>query len=249
MNLDVLFTPADFEALSRRSLDGMTCVVFDVLRATSSMITALAQGASEVIPVAEISEALSLHSANPGFLLAGERNGLRIGSELTGSVPFHLGNSPLEFTEEKVRDKTIVMTTTNGTRALRACGRADQVFVGSFLNLTITAEAILKSAPKQLSIVCSGTFEEAAYEDILGAGALCELLQGQYSPGMSDAALVALKCFLTAKPDLPGALSEARNGKRLLSRPTLAADVAFCSKKDSLPLRAEMLRTGRVVRS
>lgn len=245
--LDVLFTPADFEALARRSSGGLICVVFDVLRATSSMITALAHGAREIIPVAEISEAINLHKAHPSFLLAGERDGLRIGGDLTGSISFHFGNSPLEFTADKVRGKTIVMTTTNGTRALRACERADRVFVSSFLNLTTTAEAILKTRPHQLTIVCSGTFEEAAYEDILGAGALCALLQPHYSRDMSDAALVALKCFLAERHNLLGALSEAKNGKRLLSRPMLAGDVEFCSKRDSLPLLAEMLKTGRVV--
>jgi len=119
-----LFTPAEFEALSKRDLSKSTCVVFDVLRATSSMVTALANGAEAIIPVSEISEALEIKRKDPQVLLAGERDGLRIEANLTGSISFDLGNSPREFTKEKVTGKKIVITTTNGTRALRACAHA-----------------------------------------------------------------------------------------------------------------------------
>src|SRR6266404_2400812 len=125
--IEVLFTPADFEALSRRDLGETLCVVFDVLRATSSMVTALGNGAAAIVPVAEIEEALEIRKRQPDVLLAGERNGLRIQAELTGALAFDLGNSPREFTPEIVKDKTIVMTTTNGTRALRACASARTV--------------------------------------------------------------------------------------------------------------------------
>ena len=82
-HLEVLFTPADFAALAQRDLRDTVCVVFDVLRATSSMLTALGNGAAGVIPVGEISEALELRHQSPGLLLAGERDGLRIRRELT----------------------------------------------------------------------------------------------------------------------------------------------------------------------
>src|SRR5437867_2287254 len=121
--LEVLFTPADFAALKQRPLDNAVCVVFDIFRATSSMTIALANGASAIIPAAEISEALAIKSSEFGVrssesvLLAGERDGLRIRAELTGGIDFDLGNSPREFTREKVADKIIITTTTNGTRA------------------------------------------------------------------------------------------------------------------------------------
>src|SRR3954468_9794467 len=92
--LDVHFTPADFNALSQRDLSSTICVVFDVLRATSSMITALANGATEIIPVAEIHEALALRKADQNILLAGERDGVLITSALTGGSSFDFGNSP-----------------------------------------------------------------------------------------------------------------------------------------------------------
>src|SRR5437763_488696 len=94
-----------------------------------------------------------------------------------------LGNSPREFTKEKVQGRTIAMTTTNGTRALRSCARAWTVFVGSFLNLRATSQLLQREPPRNLLLVCSGTFDQAAYEDVLGAGALGGLLWPTYSTG------------------------------------------------------------------
>ena len=132
--IEVMFTPADFRALRQRDLADATCVVLDVLRATSVMVTALANGAAAFIPVEEISTAIALKRERPEALLAGEREGLRIGSALSGGTEFDLGNSPREFTPTKVKGRTIISTTTNGTRALRACLGAGVVVIGSFLN-------------------------------------------------------------------------------------------------------------------
>ena len=114
--VEVLFTPAEFRVLPDCDLSGTTCVVFDVLRATSTIVTALAAGAAGVLPVEEISEALAWRR-RPDVLLAGERGGQRISAALTGGVEFDLGNSPREFTPERVAGKLIVSTTTNVTRA------------------------------------------------------------------------------------------------------------------------------------
>ena len=96
--LEVLFTPAEFEALKSRDLSNTVCVVFDVLRATTSMLAALRHGAAQILPVKEISEALALRGRlPPGALLAGERDGLRIRAGQSGGVDFDLGNSPREL--------------------------------------------------------------------------------------------------------------------------------------------------------
>ncbi len=241
--LEVLFTPADFEALNGRDLSESVCIVFDVLRATSSMITALSNGAAGIVPVAGISEAVELHRGDSALVLAGEREGLRITKEQTGAIGFHLGNSPREFVSEAVRGKKIVMTTTNGTRALRACAHARKVFVSCFLNLSRTAEAVRTEGAREILVICSGTFEQTAYEDLLAAGALCELIvSGFHGEEVSDSALIALKAYQAAKADLGQALSEARNGGRLLSRPDLAADVAFCARRDADPVLAVLLK-------
>jgi 2-phosphosulfolactate phosphatase len=244
-NLDVLFTPADFAALEARDLTDTVCVVFDVLRATSSMVTALANGAAAVIPVGEISEALALRKDQPDVLLAGERQGLKIASKLSGGVPFDFGNSPLEFSPEKVRHRTIVMTTTNGTRALRACSRAWTTFVASFLNLGATAALLQSQAPRQLLVVCSGTFEQAAYEDVLAAGALCDLLGPAYV-NISDAAEIARRLYQLERSDLTAAMGRSRNARRLLANTDLAADVPFCLQLDHFDLVAELGTDGAV---
>jgi 2-phosphosulfolactate phosphatase len=245
--LEVTFTPAEFAALRLRDLGQTVCVVFDVLRATSSIVTALGNGAAAVVPVEDIPEALALRKRAAEVLLAGERDGLRIQSELTGGVAFDLGNSPREFTREKVAGKTIAMTTTNGTRALRACAGAQRVLIGSLLNLGAVADYLSASEPEGLLLVCSGTFEEAAYEDVLGAGALCELVWPLYKDGhVADSAGMAHRLFEMERADLAGALSRSRNGRRLLSRPDLREDVAYCAELNRIPVLAEMDKSGTV---
>lgn len=247
-SLGVLFSPADFSALEHLDLGATVCVVFDVLRATSSMVTALSNGAKAIIPVTGIPEALNLRLQQGEVLLAGEREGVRIPAELTGSISFDLGNSPREFTNETVAGRTIVMTTTNGTRALRACARAKRILVSSFLNLGATRDTLEKDAPVDLVLVCSGTHEEAAYEDALCAGALCDLLWPKASAGnISDSALIARKLFRQEQHDLLAAVSQSRNGRRLLSLAELRDDVRYCVQRDVLSTVPEMDRHGQVL--
>jgi 2-phosphosulfolactate phosphatase len=246
-SIEVLFAPAEFEGLRNRDLSRSTCVVFDVLRATSSMITALANGAEAIIPVSEISEALEIKRKDPAVLLAGERDGLRIEADLTGGTSFDLGNSPREFTKEKVAGKKIVITTTNGTRALRACAHAETVLVSSFLNLQATRDLLQPRVPLQLIVVCSGTFEQTALEDVLAAGALCECLSF-YKATISDSALIAVNHFLEAERRLNFAMAQSRNARRLISRPELRDDVVFCAQRDIYDFAAAMDKNGVVRR-
>src|SRR5258706_4933791 len=179
MKIETILTPAEVPALAQRDLHATACVVFDVLRATSTFVTALHHGAKAIIPVSEIAEAVAFKNSEFGIrnsesiFLGGERNGVRISA---GGIDFDLGNSPREYTPEKVRGKTIVSTTTNGTRALRACTHAQAVLAASFLNLTATAEFIRRENFSHVLLVCAGTGENTALEDVLAAGALCELL-------------------------------------------------------------------------
>jgi 2-phosphosulfolactate phosphatase len=248
--IEVLFTPAEFRALRQHDLANLTCVVFDVLRATSTMVTALANGAAAFIPVEEISEAIALRRERPDALLAGERDGLRIGSALTGGLEFALGNSPREFTPEKVKGRTIISTTTNGTRALRACVGAEAVVIGSFQNLSATAEFILRHRPGRLLLVCAGTGESAALEDTLAAGALCDRMVSGLPPcDLHDSAEIALRVYRQAQADLPQAARCALNARRLLAHPELRDDVEFCLRRDSHPVTAVMGADGIVERS
>lgn len=232
-SIEVLFTPADYEMLPKRDLSRTTCVVLDIFRATSTMVTALSSGALGIIPVIDIPTALSWKERYPEAMLAGERDGVRIRSFQTGSVDFDLGNSPREFTRERVGGRLIVCTTTNGTRALRVCAGAEKVYAGSFLNQTATAHQLQSRGPERICIVCAGTGENAALEDALAAGAFCDQL-ARSMPGSSlaDSALIALGLYRNARGDLADALRQASNARRLLCMAELSDDVEFCSRQD-----------------
>jgi 2-phosphosulfolactate phosphatase len=248
-SFDVLLTPAEFARLRGRDLSQSACVVFDILRATSTMITALANGAAAILPVAEISDALSIRKERPEVLLAGEREGLRILSSSAGGVDFDLGNSPREFTPERVQDKTIVMTTTNGTRALQACAHANTVLVGSFLNLSSVAQWIQARVPPILLLVCAGTVDQCSLEDTLAAGALCDLIWPIYGNGqIADSASVARQVYLTMQNDLLGAMQHARTGRRLLGIAELAEDVPTCLQRNTLNFVAALQKDGAIRR-
>jgi 2-phosphosulfolactate phosphatase len=260
VKINAILTPAELPALAKRDLSETLCVVFDVLRATSTIVTALHNGAKAVIPVGEISEAMAIRKKQLDVLLGGERDGVKIRAAQTGGTDFDLGNSPREFTPEKVRGKTIVSTTTNGTRALRTCTGAKTVLASSFLNLTATAEFIKKLQPAEVLLVCAGTGEKTALEDVLAAGALCELLevgssrcddrmaQRAVPTKKSDSAQIARCVYAQAKSDLAASVSNATNARRLLAIPELRDDVAFCLQRDVFPLIARMEADGVIRR-
>jgi 2-phosphosulfolactate phosphatase len=284
MKIETILTPAELPALAQRDSRATACVVFDVLRATSTFVTALHHGAKAIIPVSKIAEALEIKRSEGRrqlaapkqseggkpelILLGGERNGVRISAD---GIDFDLGNSPREYTPEKVRGKTIVSTTTNGTRALRACANTQTVLAASFLNLTATAEFLRREHFENILLVCAGTGENTALEDVLGAGALCELLARwgettgepvfadgdhgsrgrsphQSNQELSDSAQIALRTYLAAKSDVATAVNSSENARRLLAIPKLRDDVAFCLQHDIFPLVAKMEPDGAIRR-
>ncbi len=244
MKIETLLTPAEWPALAGRDLGGTACVVLDVLRATSTFVTALHHGAKAIIPVAEISEALALRRQQPELLLAGERGGGRISAALAGGIDFDFGNSPREFISAKVQGQTIVATTTNGTRALRSCAMAATVLAGSFLNLSATAAA-LRGQGKVL-LICAGTGYGPALEDVLAAGALVAWLAAgeKGSPTLTDASRIAWQTFLQRPEDLGAALGGSQNGRRLLAIPELHDDVAYCARRDVFPRAVKLSPDG-----
>ncbi len=247
--IDLLFSPAEYARLPEIDLTSTTCVVFDILRATTTMTTALASGARALIPVAEIEEAVACRRRDASILLAGEREGRRITADLSGGFEFDLGNSPREFTAARVAGRTIAITTTNGTRALRVCAAAHQVWVGSFLVLSMLVERLKHDRPAHLLLVCSGTAEEASTEDTLAAGAFVAHLAESYSQGkISDSAWMASDLYLRHESDLLGAMRLARNGRRLLAMEELRDDVPFCLQRNTVDFLAEM-KHGEVTRA
>ena len=148
------------------SLRGGLAVVVDVLRATTTMIHALAAGADAILPCLEIDQARSLAASLPAgsALLAGERQGVRVEG-------FDLGNSPGDCTPANCSGRTLVMTTTNGTKAILAAMEADRVLIGAFVNRRATIEA-LKADGRPIHLVCSGTDGQVSLEDSLLAGSI-----------------------------------------------------------------------------
>ncbi|MGA2798224.1 MAG: 2-phosphosulfolactate phosphatase [Thermoguttaceae bacterium] len=154
------------------ALAGGTAVVIDVLRASTTIIYALQAGAKAVIPCREIAEARRIAA---GFspnekILGGERGGMPIEG-------FDLGNSPEEYTPERVRGKTVVFTTTNGTQALLHAKRARQIVLGAFVNTTAVVQYLF--GQENVHLLCAGTDGQSSEDDILLAGMLVEKLQRQ----------------------------------------------------------------------
>jgi 2-phosphosulfolactate phosphatase len=169
MRVDVALLPKD---LTNDLLIGRSVVVFDVLRATSSIVTAIASGASRVRVFATHDELrAAARDASPRPLLAGESRCLR-------PADFDLGNSPSEHADPRVRGREIFLATTNGTRAIHASLRAKQVFVGALPNASTIAQALIETG-NDVTLVCAGTQGEIADEDRCGAGAVIDgLLDG-----------------------------------------------------------------------
>lgn len=159
-----------YNAVSDKILKGKLVVVIDTLRATSVITTALVNGAKEVIPVADIEEAvnMSYNFDEDEILLGGERNAVKIDG-------FDLSNSPLEYSKDVVDGKTIILTTTNGTRALKKASSSDDVIVGCLLNVSSIAEYIQKE-DKDAVIICAGTEGKFSIDDIITAGAILHKL-------------------------------------------------------------------------
>lgn len=249
MKIETLLTPTELPALAQRDLRDTACVVFDILRATSTFVTALQNGAKEIIPVSEIAEAVAIRKTQPKFLLAGERDGVKIRAAQSGGIDFDFGNSPREFTPERVLGKTIVSTTTNGTRALQACAKAKIVLAASFLNLATTADFL--RGENEVLLVCAGTGENPAAEDILAAGALIDLLasgkntHANKSANSTAARAAYVQAVLT---NLTAAIGNSQNGQRLLANPELRDDVAFCAQRDIFNLVAQLGADGKLRR-
>jgi 2-phosphosulfolactate phosphatase len=203
---------------------GDVVVVVDVLRCTSSIITALMHGAKSVQPVRTVKEARKIYKDNPNYILAGERKGLK-------PKGFTLGNSPRAFTKNLVKGKDIVITTTSGTLALSNVMESRWVLIGALLNAKYVAEAAFMLSEKEdvgISLVLSGSRGRFSLEDFIGAGAIIDGFP-KMRMKRADAAYAAFLAFNNAKDSLTATLQEGFNGKNL-QHLGLGKDVVFCSQ-------------------
>jgi 2-phosphosulfolactate phosphatase len=173
------------ELVDEDQLTGKTVVIIDVLRATTTIAYALSAGAVCVIPCLEIDEALQVRETLDGdVVFGGERGGVKIDG-------FDFGNSPLEYTSESIGGKTLIFTTTNGTRAMKTAEKARRVLLAAFVNLSSVCDRLV--GEQHLEIVCAGTDRQITREDVLLAGAITEhLTQRSDQTTLNDQATIAL---------------------------------------------------------
>ncbi|NOU99356.1 2-phosphosulfolactate phosphatase [Paenibacillus planticolens] len=198
-----------------------TVIVVDVIRATSTIITALINGCKAIIPVETVLKAKELY--REGDLLAGERFCKKIAG-------FDLGNSPLEFTKEAVQGRRIILTTTNGTRGIQKAAKADRVLAGAFLNSKACAEAAI-ALKRDTVILCAGTQDVFSLEDGLCAGHILEelvLALGEKHIATNDFGLAMRGCYLQAQNRLYETLLSCTNGKKMC-KSGFQGDIAACA--------------------
>lgn len=208
MLIEIILT---VEQVNPQELKGKTVVILDILRATTNIVNALAHGCREVIPTLTIEEALTLASKLPKhtFLLGGERKREKIPG-------FDLANSPLEYGEE-VAGKTIIMTTTNGTKAIKQAVLAKNLLIGSLLNGAAVAEYCL-DLNKDLVILCAGTKGLFSLEDSVAAGYLVDYLAGKNREiQLADLSIALRELYQTYASRILEPLSLSENGRSLLT--------------------------------
>lgn len=240
--IDVISLPSH---LPPERLAKAQVVVLDVLRASSTIVTALAHGARAVHVYGEIEQAKADLAKLPyPALTGGERQGLKIEG-------FDLGNSPEEYVSNRISGATIALTTTNGTRAMIAAAPAAKVFIGSLLNASATAEALLPDIQNLDTILlCAGTDGKLSCEDMFGAGAICwQLLQQTHSIALpfTDSAWLAYQAYVGVRTHLPAALRLGQGGINLIDA-GLEEDIDMCARLDAKPIIAQLERATMTVR-
>ena len=224
MKLDVLFSPIQADELF---FTGKTTIIIDVLRASSTIITALANGAKEVVPVGTIEFAVKVSGGIFGgqTLLGGERNTKKIEG-------FALGNSPTEYSKEIVSGKSIVFYSTNGSRAIVKAKYSANLFVCSFNNLNAVAKH-LKQLNEDVIILCSGNNNFFSLEDSVCAGMLInELVNVDKNFTLTDSSKSALTLFKSYGKNILKLLSESDHGELLITN-GFESDLKDCAELNS----------------
>jgi 2-phosphosulfolactate phosphatase len=203
----------------------------DILRATSVIVHAISQGASEIIPLATVEEAFRMAKAFPrGFVMLG---GERENKEIPG---FDLGNSPREYVAERMKGKKLVLTTTNGTKAFHAVSSGKEILAGSFFNIAAVAQRCLE-LDRDLFIFPSGDKGNFSLEDSLCGGMLIDLIlrNERKQIFLTDASYCAQILYQRFKDNLLEAFHLSHHGKELMDR-GFKDDLAYCAQIDVTPV-------------
>ncbi|MBI4737022.1 MAG: 2-phosphosulfolactate phosphatase [candidate division NC10 bacterium] len=221
MRVDVLLLPRE---LAVRPRPDLYAVVVDVLRATTSIVVAFQHGCRSILPVASAEEAERARAAAPGALLAGEQGGQRIPG-------FDLGNSPREFSREVVGGREVILTTSNGTKTLRAVGGGRTVAIGAFQNRSAVGDWLVARGADSL-IVCSGYEGGFSLEDAVCAGAIVDRVTHVVAGiGLGDGARASQALWERFGSDLPRLLPNTAWGQRMVAM-GFGPDMEACARVD-----------------
>ena len=221
MKINVVLSPANVDELY---FSGKITVVVDVLRATTTIITALMNGAKEIVPVGSVEFAMKASSNMFGgqTLICGERNAKKIDG-------FNLGNSPLEFTNDVISGKSLVFFTTNGTKAIVKAKYSDEVIIASFLNISAVAKYLVE-LNKPFEILCAGKNNSFCLEDTVFAGKLiAEILTQTEDVELTDSGLASAAIAKTFGKNLKKMFAESEHGKFLIEN-GFEEDLKYCAK-------------------
>ena len=222
MKIDVAFLPKD---ITTENLSDTVCIVLDIFRATTSIVTAMSHGCKTIFPVVSLEKAQETALKLGNVLMAGERKSIKIHG-------FDFGNSPFDFTEQKVKNQQIVMTTTNGTVAINSTAGAFRTLIGSFNNAAAVCRQARQSE-KDILIVCAGTNRTFSLEDSLCAGLLVENLAKDRQAALNDSALGARVMYQAAKDNLLEVAIASSNGQRLVEL-SKEAEVEYCLRRNTI---------------
>lgn len=226
MDAEVFLT---YSNVSEEDVRNRTVVVIDVLRACSTITTALDQGARAVMPVPDMAEAGKIASnLDPDvYRLGGERDGKKIDG-------YHLGNSPPEYTVDVVEDRDVILNTSNGTRAFSRAKSAKHLVAACFLNAGRVVDFVRSIDDDEVTIVCAGRHNRIALEDTLCAGLLLDRLWNRKEPDVvTDSAHTAFTLYETDRNDLRSALQRANHAERLVEQ-DFGDDLDYCFQIDTL---------------
>ncbi|KRQ86709.1 putative 2-phosphosulfolactate phosphatase [Caloramator mitchellensis] len=208
------------DEVNKSSLVDKNVVVIDALRATSVIVTAVNNGAV-VIPILEIEEALK--HKDKGYLLGGERRGLKIEG-------FDLGNSPFEYKREIVEGRKIIFTTTNGTRAIYKAFDANNIYIASMLNGKATARKVVEEN-KDTVIICAGTYGRLSLDDFICAGKVIYEMNYLMECRLDDSSTAAYLAYRDYKDKILEYVKNAKHYKYLISI-GCAEDIRYCFTED-----------------
>lgn len=218
--VEVVYSPALFPVYFNNK--DCVVVVIDVFRATTAICAAFEGGIDSLIPVATLEEAIKYKQE--GYLVGAERN-----AEVVEGFDF--GNSPLIFKDGEYKNKSIVLSTTNGTRAIEMAKSANKVVIGAFTNLSAVCDYIEKE-DKDVLLLCAGWKDRFSLEDTLFAGAVAERISKNLRfNNLSDSSIASIDMYQSAKDDMYGFLGESSHRKRL-SRLNMEEDIIYCLTMD-----------------